>query len=199
MISTYALSEHVTRVVGAADESVAAKTVREHIKREPVAVAKTDDGVHHVEMGPPTVSPFPIYAEARARGIQLDHDDVQWDHDEAAWTIDGMAPGDWLDAMAPSQKVTFMVATRGIDTTRKVRQVRIETARLVIADNVVDAIKAVAQYDDGVEGADVVIQREGALTFAGYPGTETHRFLACTSEVNRRLSIAEITGAVLTA
>jgi hypothetical protein len=199
MISTHRISALIVRVSGASTPDEARQAIREHQKREPKMVTAMDHGVYHVELGTPTVSPAPIYAEARARGMRLDHDDVQWDSDEQAWTIDGMEPSEWLDAMAPSDKVTYMVATRVMDHTRKVAQVRIENARYVIADNVVDAIKAVAQYEDHVEGSDVVIQREGALTFAGYPGTETHRFLACTSEVNRRLKIAEITGALLTA
>lgn len=193
------ISPLIISVYHAVDEGHAAHVVRDQYKREAKAIVLMDTGVYHVEVGPPTESPFWVYAEARARGIQLDHDDVQWDDVARGWMIDGMEPTDWLDAMAPTEKVTFMVATRSIDPTRKVRQVRIETARLVIADNVVDAIKAVALYEDRVDGSDVAITREGALTFAGYPGSEEHRFLACTREVNQRLKIAEITGALLTA
>lgn len=199
MLSTHRISALIVRVTGASTADEARQAIRDGHKREPKMVTNMDHGVYHVELGVPTVSPAPIYAEARARGIRLDHGDVQWDDQEQAWTIDGMEPTDWLDSMAPTEKVTFMVATRSVDPTRRVRQVRIETARLVIADNVVDAIKAVAMYEDRVDGSDVAITREGALTFAGYPGSEQHRFLACTREVNQRLKIAEITGALLTA
>jgi len=197
----FRLSDVMIKVMGAVDADHARSLVREDTKRDVRGVTRMDKGVFHVELGLPMESPSPIYAEAKARGVILHPGDVVWDQTALAWTIEGMDPAEWLDAMAPvQQKVMYMVAARvPVDPDSRVQQVQIETARHVLADNVVDAINALSMFLDGTQFGVPVIERQNALTYARYPGTVTPRFVACTGAVNQRLRIADVTGAVITA
>lgn len=203
-LSLHPLSDDVVRVAGTIAARRAAEAAAAETLREPLTITPTDDAVHHVYLGPPTVSPEPIFNEARARGMELPHDAVEWDNAQCAWTIDGMDPTDWLDAMSPVEDHTmYVVIARDMKVIDGLSTVVIDAARYVLAPDVMAAITGMAQFLDAIEyvdhgGAPEHVATEGALTFAAYPGASAPRFLACTAADNRALMLADPHGAVLT-
>lgn len=194
------LDHELLEVVGAMNGTHARDIAQDVTERRTGLVSHFTAQTYQVTLLDPRPSPEPIFTEAMARGVQLADGEVTWDRDAQAWAIHGVPVPTWMDANAPVQgKTMFMVATRGVDTTKRVQQVQITTARFVLADNVVDAINAIAMFEDQGKYGVPEIVREGALTFARYPDEAGFRFVACTSAVNDRLRIADVTGAVITA
>lgn len=194
--------DHETLEVTGADNGTHARDIAQDVtERRTGLVSHFTGQTYKVTLLDPRPSPEPIFAEARARGVILSDGEVEWDHEAQTYAIHGIPIRSWMGQNAPvKDKVLFMVATRRVDGTGRVVQVQIETARHVLADNVVDAINALAMFEDqGRHGVPVIGSRQGALAFARYPDQNEYRFVACTSHVNERLRIADVTGAVITA
>lgn len=194
------LDHETLEVTGAVNGTHARDVAQDVTERRTGLVSHFTGQTYKVTLLDPRPSPEPIFSEAMARGVQLSDGEVEWDREVQAWAIHGVAVPSWLGENAPvKDKVMFMVATRNVDTTKRVHQVQVETARFVLADNVVDAINAIAMFEDQGKFGVPEVAREGALTFARYPDAVGFRFVACTSHVNDRLRIADVTGAVITA
>lgn len=199
-IKTRFLDHETLEVTGVFNGSHAREVAERVSQRRTGMVSMFTGTQYKVELLDPRPSPEPIFAEARARGVILTDGEVEWDSEADAYAIHGVPIPSWMGENAPvKDKVMFMVATRTVDTSKRVQQVQIETARFVLADNVVDAINAIAMFEDQGEFGAPEIAREGALTFARYPDAAGFRFVACTSHVNDRLRIADVSGAVITA
>lgn len=199
-IKTRFLDHETLEVTGAVNGTQARDVAQDVTERRTGLVSHFTGQTYKVTLLDPRPSAEPIFSEAMARGVKLTDEEVEWDHQAQAWMVHGVTiPEHWLAANAPVNKTMFMVAARTTDAGTGVQRVQIETARYVVADNVVAAIEAMAMFTDRGEFGAVEFQREGALTFAGYPGTTSPRFVACTSHVNQRLRIADPIGAVITA
>jgi len=208
-VTTRYVDDDTLEIVGAIDGFHARDVAQDLTERITFSISQHGEQTYRVTLGNPRPAATSIYREARARGVHLDDGDVVWNRHAQRWIIDGRDAGAWLDAHTPA-KIMFVVAARTIDKSGRWQQVTIQEARYVLADNAVDAIKALALFADGVEVGELEIQTEGALTFAAYKGTSAltfgvyggtsaPRFVACTSETNKRLMIADPTGAVITA
>lgn len=200
-IKTRFLDHETLEVTGAVNGSEARGVAQKVTERRTGLVSHFIGLTYKVTLLDPRPSPEPIFTEAMARGVQLSDGEVQWNNEAQAWMIHGVdIPSHWLNENAPvANKTMFMVAARTMDMSTGIQRVQIDAARYVVADNVVDAIEAMAMFLDRGEHGTPVVEREGALTFAGYPGTTVPRFVACTSHANDRLRIADPSGAVITA